>query len=79
MQIVTNITASAAALVEEMLVESPSEGEEESVDAILEKPEVKVLINSVLQLAEVSELVPSVVNLDLGAFVSMITGAGENN
>ena len=78
MQIVTNITASAAALVEEMLVEGPSEGGEESVDAILEKPEVKVLINSVLQLAEVSELVPSVVNLDLGAFVSMITGAGEN-
>lgn len=79
MQIVTNITASAAALVEDMMAEGPIEGSEESVDAILEKPEVKELINSVLQLAEVSELVPSVVNVDLDSLVNIITGAGGNN
>lgn len=78
MQIVTNITTSAATLAEGILSEDSSGGSQETAESILEKPEVKEMINSVLQLAEVSELVPSIVNVDMNSLISMVTEAVGN-
>ena len=73
MQVVTNLTTNAAALASKM-----EEMEEPTMDEILEMPEVQDMVNGLFQLADIAELSPSCVNIDINGLLSYLTAGGTN-
>ena len=73
MQVVTNLATNAAALASKM-----EEMEEPTMDEVLEMPEVQDMVNGLFQLADITELSPSCVDIDINGLLSYLT-AGEAN
>lgn len=73
MQVVTNLATNAAALASKM-----EEMEEPTMDEVLEMPEVQDMVNGLFQLADITELSPSCVDIDINGLLSYLT-AGEEN
>lgn len=69
MQMVTNLTTNAAAMAVKM-----EEMEDATAEEILEMPEVKDMVNGLFQLADIAEMSPSCVDIDIKGLLSYFTG-----
>ena len=76
MQVVTNLATSAATLVSKM--EDMDKAEAPTAEDILEMPEVQDMVNGLFQLADITKLSPSCVDIDINGLLSYLT-AGEEN